>query len=336
MRVGIRIPPCERIDHLSAAAQRAEQLNFGGCWFPDSQLLWRDVFATLAAASLQTEHVRLGTAVTNVLTRHPSVLASAVRTINELIPGRFVLGVGIGDSSVRTIGLAPATGSQLRAQIAELRSLLAGADNDRGIHLRDAPGSCPVLIAATGPRNLELAGEIGDGVILLTGFDTVNLQANLERVERGASRAAASLEQREVVVTTYCHVTDHPRDDARLLKPICLTIAQQGGQLALKRLGVAIDPPDTPVQVYPDLVHAEDWERAVEVCSPWVSDEAAQIFAERACLFGPADSIVTRLRELERFGVSEVALQHVGSYSLPTSLMESLGPALPSPAGYPT
>jgi 5,10-methylenetetrahydromethanopterin reductase len=328
MRIAIRLPPCDRIDRVSAAANRAEELGFDGCWLPDSQLLWRDVFATLAAASLRTERIRLGTAVTNVLTRDPSVLASAVRTIEELIPGRFALGVGIGDSAVRTIGLSPATGRQLRDRIGELRSLLAGAANAYGVHLRDASGCPPVLVAATGPRNLELAGEIGDGVILLAGVDRDTLQVNLERVERGARRAGAELIDRELIVTTYCHITERPENDAHILKPICLTIAQQGGQSALRRLGVKIEPPAESVSVYPDLVHAEDWEHAVDVCSQWVTDEAAQRFAERACLFGPAPTIASRLNEIEGLGISEVALQHVGSYSLPAQLMESLAPLL--------
>lgn len=55
--------------------RRAEELGFDDVWFPDSQLLWRDVFTTLTAAALGTGRIGLGTAVTNLATRHPAVVA---------------------------------------------------------------------------------------------------------------------------------------------------------------------------------------------------------------------------------------------------------------------
>jgi 5,10-methylenetetrahydromethanopterin reductase len=329
MRIGIRIPPCDRIDRVAEVAQQAEAVGFDSCWFPDSQLLWRDAFVTTTAAALATSEVGLGTAVTNVLTRHPSVLASAINSIVELDRARFCLGVGIGDSSVRTIDVRPASSSLLRARIDELRRILRGEDNEHGFHLRDAAGACPILIAATGPRNLALAGEIGDGVILLGGVNPAGLAASLEHVGQGAARAGARLSDRQVVIATYCCVTDDLLREARQLKPMCMTIAQQGGQEVLRRIGVDISPPAEPAWVYPDLVHAEDWAKAVEVCSEWVSDEMAARFGARACLFGSAQEITERIQHLGALGVTELILHHVGPYSMPNELIESLGPLLP-------
>ncbi|WNF01863.1 hypothetical protein PS467_00375 [Streptomyces luomodiensis] len=72
-------------------------------------------------------------------------------------------------------------------------------------------------------------------------------------------------------------------------------------------------------------MHAEDWDTAVKICSKWVSDEAALRFAQEFCLFGTAQEITERLRELHATGVTGVFLQHVGSYDLPTELIESVG-----------
>ncbi|WP_280879912.1 LLM class flavin-dependent oxidoreductase [Streptomyces pseudovenezuelae] len=71
LRIGVRIPPCDRADRVARTVRRAEELGFDQVWFPDSQLLWRDVFTTLTAAALSTERISLGTAVTNLATRHP-------------------------------------------------------------------------------------------------------------------------------------------------------------------------------------------------------------------------------------------------------------------------
>src|SRR3712207_3265820 len=99
MRVGLRIPPCRPVPEIAAAVRRAEELGFDEVWLPDSQLLWRDVFPVAAAALERTGRMMVGTAVTNVVTRHPAVVASAARTVAEIAPGRFMLGVGVGNSA---------------------------------------------------------------------------------------------------------------------------------------------------------------------------------------------------------------------------------------------
>lgn len=326
VRFGIRIPPCERVDRIAETAARAERLGYDAVWLPDSQLLWRDVFASLAVVATCTERVQLGTAVTNLATRHPAVVASAARTVAELAPGRFRLGIGVGDSSVGPVGLARTTRPQLRARLQVLRSLLAGDLVDFGAarsRLRDPGEPFPLYLAASGPRNLALAGELADGVILLSGVSPATLAGSLERVAAGAEAAGRRLEDLDVVVSTYAHVTDDVERDARLLKPICATIARGGGAPFLAAAGVHVAGPVRTDSVYPDLAHAEDWELAVERSSAWVSDEAALRFAEGFCLFGDAGQIREGLAAAAAAGATSFLVQHVGSYTLPTELMEA-------------
>lgn len=123
-------------------------------------------------------------------------------------------------------------------------------------------------------------------------------------------------------------MTDDLEAEARLIKPICASIAQNGGAPFLALAGIDVDVPATVEGVYPDLVHAEDWDRAVEICSAWISDEAALRFAREFCLFGTAEQITERLRALPAHGVTGVFLQHVGSYDPPTDLIEAVGSAV--------
>lgn len=323
--VGIRVPPCVPGDRLVRTARRAEELGFDQAWFPDSQMLWRDVFTSLTAAALGTERIGLGTAVTNFATRHPAVLASAARSVAELAPGRFVLGVGVGNSSVGPVGMRPSTGAEMRAGIATLRTLLEGRDHDFGgsvSRLRD-PVEVPVFMAASGPRNLRLAGEIADGAVLLSGVSPSTLADAAARVAEGAH--AAGRAPVPLVASAFCAVTDDVERAARQLKPICAGIARNGGGKALALAGVHVDVPDRIEGVYPDLVHAEDWDAAVRICSQWVSDEAAAAFARAFCLFGTGEEIAARLRGLGAAGVGGVFLQHVGSYDLPEDLIEAVG-----------
>lgn len=327
-RLGVRVPPCARADRLVSTVRRAEELGFDRVWFPDSQLLWRDVFGVLTAAALGTERIGLGTAVTNLATRHPTVIASAARSVAELAPGRFVLGLGVGNSSVGPVGLRQTRAAELREGVAMLRALLSGAEWDFGggirSRLRDPGPEVPIHLAASGPRNLRLAGEIADGVILLSGVSPATLAAATDRVRQGSKSVGRGTDI-PLTVSAFCAVTDDVPAAARQLKPICASIAQNGGADFLALAGIHADVPAKVDGVYPDLVHAEDWEAAVAICSAWVSDEAAVRFAEQFCLFGTADEITNRLRALHAAGVDEVLLQHVGSYDPPTELIEAIG-----------
>jgi 5,10-methylenetetrahydromethanopterin reductase len=321
MRVGLRIPPCAPVPEIAALALDAERAGFDEVWFPDSQLLWRDVFAVAAAAAAATSRIRLGTAVTNVVTRHPAVLASAARTVAELAPGRFVLGVGVGDSAVGPVGLRASTGAELRERLAIVRTLLAGGTVDFGgatSRLRD-PVDVPIHLAASGPRNLRLAGEIADGAILLSGVAAGPLAAATARVQDGAR--AAGRWAVPMTVSAFCRVTDDVPRVARELKPICARIAQNGGAPFLALAGVHVDVPGHLPGVYPDLVHAEDWESAVRACDPYVPDAAATAFAREFCLYGTPAEIVDRLTSVRAAGADAVFLQHVGSYDLPRALL---------------
>lgn len=314
MRIGVRVPPCVPLPELVTFVQEVERLGFDDVWFPDSQLLWRDAFATAAAAAAGTSMIGLGTAVTNVVTRHPSVVAGAARTVAELAPGRFVLGVGVGNSSVVPAGLAPSTRAGLRAGLRTIRSLLAGEEVDFGgvrSRLRD-PVTVPLHLAASGPRNLRLAGEVADGAILLSGVAPEPLAAARRQVAAGGSVP--------ITVSAFCRVTDSLPLDARELKPVCLSIAANGGAAFLASAGVQVRVPERLPRLHPDLLHAESWDSTVRACESVVDDETAELFARRFCLYGTAGEIAARLTELARSGVSAVLLQHVGSYDLPRQL----------------
>lgn len=323
MRVGLRVPPCAPATVIAEFAREAERIGVDEVWLPDSQLLWRDVFAVAALVATYTDRIAIGTAVTNLVTRHPTVLASAARTVAELAPGRFVLGVGVGNSSVGPVGLRAATGAEMRARLGVVRALLAGDRVDfGGVHtgLRD-PRPVPIHMAASGPRNLRLAGEITDGAILLSGVAPAPLAAAIAAVGAGAAGRAMP----SITVSGYCRVTDDIARDSRELKPICLGIAVNGGASFLAKAGIHVDAPERLPASYPDLLHAEDWDAAIRASEPYVSDAAAEVFAREFCLFGTAEEIVARLAQVRRAGADAVFLQHVGSYDLPRQLLADLG-----------
>ncbi|MCG5214335.1 LLM class flavin-dependent oxidoreductase [Streptosporangium soli] len=325
LKIGVRFPPATRADQVAAEVRRAEEHGFDVAWIADSQLLWRDVYAVMALAATRTDTIELATAVTNVVTRHPTVVASGINTVAELAPGRVVLGLGTGDSSVKPLGIRPTKRAELRAAIEEIRGLLSGGERDYGerrLRLRDARGTVPVHIAASGPRTLELAGEIADGVVTLAGISPETLDQTRKSVATGMAGAERDF---EFTVGAFCKVTDDLERDAAVLKPICLHMATIGGQEFLRLAGIELAPPPKVPEVYPDMVHAEDWELAIKHASKWVTDEMAVRFAQTFCLFGTVDDILVRARRAVELGATGFYLRHVGNYTLPSELIESFG-----------
>lgn len=243
MRISIRVPPCRPVDEVAALAARAEHEGIWSMFFPDSQLLWRDVFATMVLSADRTNRVGLATGVANLVTRHPSVIASAIRTVQEIAGDRVRLGLGAGSSSVRPLGLGLASNDAIEQAIGQIRALTSGtvaALGDRRVQLRDPAGQPPILLAATGPRRLELAGRVADGVIIHSGTTTSSVGSALDAVARGVAKSGRSLGDLQVVVTGVILVSDNLGRDARLLKPICCTVAQDGGGAALRAGGIQV------------------------------------------------------------------------------------------------
>ena len=187
-------PPAE----FRSMVERIDELRYSNLWLTDSSLHARNAYAYLTLAAMTSPRLTLGTAVTNPLTRHPAITAVAAATVDEISGGRLILGIGAGDRPLLALGMRPANLSSLRSAVGAIRALWEGDDvtvEDRAFELCDAHirfearADIPVYISASGPKTLELAGEIADGVILLVGLFPEALAWALEHVDRGASKA---------------------------------------------------------------------------------------------------------------------------------------------------
>jgi 5,10-methylenetetrahydromethanopterin reductase len=178
--------------------ERVDSHGFSNLWLTDSSLHARNSYAYLTLAATTSARLSLGTAVTNPLSRHPAITAVAAATVDEISNGRMILGLGAGDRPLLALGMRPAGLASVRSSIDAIRALWSGATvtvddpafSMRDAHLRfEARPDIPVYVSASGPKTLELAGEIGDGVILLVGLFPEALAWALDHVDRGAARA---------------------------------------------------------------------------------------------------------------------------------------------------
>jgi alkanesulfonate monooxygenase SsuD/methylene tetrahydromethanopterin reductase-like flavin-dependent oxidoreductase (luciferase family) len=171
--------------------------------------LWEDCFQTGGISSASailsaTDRVRVGIGVMPTPLRNVALTAMEVATVDGMFPGRLLPGIGHGVQSwMAQVGAKAASPLTLmREYSTALRALLAGervTTSGRYVSLDDValdwPPAQPVRVpvAATGPRSLRLAGEVGDGVVLEGSVGLPGLPAALERIAEGRATAGADV-----------------------------------------------------------------------------------------------------------------------------------------------
>lgn len=178
----------EPIDRIIRLIQDSESAGVAAAWIVDSQLAMRDAFTLLALAAHNTRHIQLGPGVTNLVTRHETVVANSLVSLRALAPGRILAGIGAGDSAVYSIGLEPQKIRVLEKGVHRLRSLLGGsssAEMTMTIAGNSGPAE-PIFLAASQPRMLQLAGAFADGAIIMGPADPEIIRQQMHEVNRGA------------------------------------------------------------------------------------------------------------------------------------------------------
>ena len=191
-------------------AVRAEALGFSRFWIAE-EYHWRSATATAAAVALNTSSIGIGLGIVSPFTRHPGVLAMEAATLGEISGGRFVLGLGvsvIGLLRHRQWGRAPIA-KGMREGVGLVKRLLTGetvSSEGEVYHLDQAgigfspPGGTgvPVHVGALSPRNLEMAGELADGLLIAIFCPPAFVKTCLEHFRKGAERAGRDVSGIEV------------------------------------------------------------------------------------------------------------------------------------------
>jgi 5,10-methylenetetrahydromethanopterin reductase len=198
----------------AAAAEMAEKHGWDGILFADSQNLTSDVYVTLTEAALRTSRVKIGTGVTNPVTRHAAVTACAIASVNALAKGRAVLGLGRGDSAVAHLGEGLAPLKEFERYLADVQSYLRGQVVDaKGFPSRiewiDGSASKPLVdVAATGPRVIAAGARLADRVSLTVGACPARVRWGIELARR--AREEARLDPDGLAIGAYVNCVAHP------------------------------------------------------------------------------------------------------------------------------
>jgi alkanesulfonate monooxygenase SsuD/methylene tetrahydromethanopterin reductase-like flavin-dependent oxidoreductase (luciferase family) len=220
-RTAAFLSPGRSLERTQTLVGLAEQLGYE--LVLDNHIAGRDGLTTLAAYGRTTSTIGLGTGVYPMLQLSPVALAQLAASIDELIDNRLVLGIGTSHRPIvenwhgRAFPASPV--SAMRDTVTILRALFTtGHVSHRGGELSaefafagfTPRPDIPIHIAALGPRMLELAGELADGVILWLCDPDYIRDVVVPRVTAGAERAGRDPASIEIIPAVTCCVTDEP------------------------------------------------------------------------------------------------------------------------------
>jgi len=316
--------------------RRIESLGYHSAWVADSQMLFSDCYAVLALAAQQTSTLRLGPGTAICGTRIPPVHAAAMMTLNRLAPGRVFLGIGTGNTAMRSMGQRPMRIAAFDAYLRVLAALLRGETVDyamaggtpRPIRMSlqaNGGGSLepkiPLYVSGFGPRAMALAGLHGDGLVFAIPPRGVPVAQALAHARQGAARDNRALDAARfhtcaltnVVLLQPGEAVDSDRVKAAVGPNVMASVYYFYDEVQER----GIDPPPFLARIWPGycalveqtpphLRHLRTHEFHYTKLHP---GEAALIDAQLirdTCLVGTADELAARIRGLANDGLDEL------------------------------
>lgn len=195
--------------------RESDRLGFNALGIGDSPSIYQDVYMRGLMAASCTRRMRIGPLVTNPLLRHPVVTACAAATLEQVAPGRAFVAIGTGDSAAANAGLRHGKLEQLERYASAVKELLSsGSTKWEGASVRFAMQApkVPVYVAAAGPKTLEMAARVADGVVVGTGVSPEAVDLALSSIEKGARRSGRSVEDLEVWFLVHASLAEKEAD----------------------------------------------------------------------------------------------------------------------------
>jgi 5,10-methylenetetrahydromethanopterin reductase len=300
------VPPFKGAEY----AREDEQLGFDIRYFGENSCFTTDAFAEMRAAAEATTRIKLATGTTNMVTRHPSVVATSIAAVQVISGGRTICGVGKGDSAVGVLGLEPMRQAPFVEGLQLLRSYLRGETvtlggfESRLQWLDDVEGFTPVPleVMASGPKTLQAAGAIADRITLAVGTAPARIAWALEQIDAGLESAGRS--RADVQVGAYVPIALH--DDERTATE-WLKVRSRSAVHMASLGGAKLDhQPERLREATTRMAEAYHYRhhhnRAGNPLAAVVDDDFARWFG----IGGPAAYVVERIGRLEEAGLAYV------------------------------
>jgi probable F420-dependent oxidoreductase len=303
MQFGITIKPDMSVERMIALTRQAEAAGFEYGWIFDSHVLWLEPYPLLTLMAANTKRMHLGTCVTNPAVRDITVTSSLFATLNIISGGRMELGIGRGDSSRRVLGKKPVTTERLGEAVKTFRDLTSGREvqyDGQPTRLTWATESPRVWIAGYGPKVLDLAGRMADGIILQFA-DPDLISWCLGFVRNGAKEAGRDFSNIEVMSAAPVWVSNDLklcRERVRWFPALVSNhVVDMISHHKNENLPAELTSYVRDKGKYDYLHHCEVGSDNAD----FVSDEVI----DRFCLVGPAEQHREKLQKLASVGVTQ-------------------------------
>ena len=294
--------------NMSEYVQQVRMLDAAGVAMigcGDSQALYHEQFIRCALAAEHSHRARVGTWITNPITRHPAVTAAAITTVDDIAPGRTFLGVGTGDSTVYNAGLRPARLDTLEHFVHTIRALHQdGASTWRGkpCYLAWARRRIPIGMAVSGPRALRLAGKLADIIWVCFGLQEEHITLAKQYLQEGAAEAGRRLEDIDLWWVAQCNIAD---SHEAAVAPIKAYLASLGHIAFRFNLAGKAVPAQYQRQVQ-EL--ARRYQPSRHFDNVGLTDELGLTgyLAERFAVAGTVEACIHQIQRLEALGVNQL------------------------------
>ena len=293
MKFGIEFVPQIPLDELVRLVKIAEDVGFEYAWITDHYNN-KNVYETLALIAANTETIKMGPGVTNPYVRSPAISASAIATIDEISNGRATFGIGPGDKATfDALGIAwDKPVSTIKAAIADINTLLAGEKTEAGAALGGAKkvqDAIPIYMGAQGPKMLETAGEIADGV-LINASNPKDYEAAMPMIKKGIGDQAKDFDVAAYTATSIGTDSEAAKNAAKI---VVAFIAAGSPPPVIERHGL----PEGFNEQMGAFLAKGDFGGAIGA----VTDEALDAFS----VCGTPDEFIPKIEGLAEMGVTQ-------------------------------
>jgi 5,10-methylenetetrahydromethanopterin reductase len=311
--ISIGISPRERLEDWATFSRELEQNGVEEMWLIDSQLAMKDAYIGLTLAAANTERMRLGTGVSNMVTRHPTVTANGIAAVAELSAGRAILGIGAGDSSVFGIGARPSKVAEVEEALLFFDDVLTGKEGTwqgRRFRLPGPTIDTPVYLAVSRERMCRLAGRFAAGAIVMGPAQPDVLAEQVGWIEEGI--AAAGRGREDVRICFIATMSAHD-DDAKALADVTSWATGQARLLAdAKQLPASLEPFRAEILRARDEYDFSEHLSTRAGHSGAISEDLVRVLA----VAGTTAECVGRLNELLGTGIDDLIFPLMGGARL--------------------
>lgn len=310
MKLGVLLNAEYPTSELTQLGRLIEDLGYDQLWYTDIRM-FRECYLGLAAIAASTRRIHLGPGVTDPYSRHPAVTASTIATLDEMSGQRALLGLGVGSTGFREMGIrAEHPVAALRETVGLVRRLLRGEEivfrgrviSLAGGKLQFSPvrTQIPIYFATQGARITELAGEVADGVMIANTALPSAVDFYLDCLKRGAEKGRRSLSQVDVALRfEMCISNDPAKADAVMRRRVAMRVAAGYGHWDyLERLGITLPQAFIEIAARRDLPAAAD-------ASHLLPPEAVP----RMVLAGDSNGVAAQLSAAVRPGVTRLIVR---------------------------